>query len=225
MNEILAEITALLGKLSSGELLANPLGIFSALSFPLALVFAAALALVAIFGYRVFKTVISVATCVVCGIVGTTVVAPVVLNMVALPNIAGISIPAVIGLVFAAIGLLIGLKCYKLALFLICAGGVFLVGQPILAGILTPMALPFISTELGVMVVSLVAGVLVGVLMLLVFKPVFIVVTSLGCCAAATAFVVGSVAPGISIAPIAGLALGAIIGIFAAKGQFAYDKK
>ena len=177
MNEILAEITALLGKLSSGELLANPLGIFSALSFPLALVFAAALALVAIFGYRVFKTVISVATCVVCGIVGTTVVAPVVLNMVALPNIAGISIPAVIGLVFAAIGLLIGLKCYKLALFLICAGGVFLVGQPILAGILTPMALPFISTELGVMVVSLVAGVLVGVLMLLVFKPVFIVVT------------------------------------------------
>ena len=225
MNAILAELTAFLGKLTSPELLANPLGIFSALSFPLAVVFAAVLALVAIYGYRVFKTVISVATCVVCGILGTTVVAPMVLNMVALPNIPGISIPAVIGLVLAGLGLLIGCKCYKLALFLICAGGVYFVGQPILAGILVPMNLPFVSTEMGVMVVSIVAGVVAGLIIRAVFKPLFIVVTSLACCAAATAFVVGSVAPGIAIAPIAGLALGAILGIFAAKGQFVADKK
>ena len=223
--------SGILEGLASGEAFSNPELLLSLITFPVAIIAAAVLILLAIYGYRLFKTTISVVVCIVCGIAGSFI-APFILEAASVPTvIEGVSLSAVIGIVFAGIGLLLGFKLYKISLFISCTAGAYLIYSPIIT--LLPVVfpdlpisqLPIINTPEGIMITSAVLAILTGILLLLLFKPLYIIITSVGGVAVATALIAISVAPTYEMTVWVGLILGAILGIPAAKHQFKCDEK
>ena len=219
------EFSGIYEGIMSGEILADPTMLLSMVTFPVALIAAALLVLTAIYGYRIFKTTISVTVCVACGVVGSTL-APFILASLPIPAIEGVSLSAIVGVVLAGIGLLLGFKLYKLSLFISCAVGSYFVYTPVATLIAAMLPdVPLLNSPEGLMIVSAVLALLTGILMLLLFKPLYIIITSIGGVALAVGLIAVSVAPGYPVAGLVGLGVGALLGIPAAKHQFKCDEK
>lgn len=188
--------------------------------FQLALVIATPLILMAIYSFRLFKTTISSTMFVSCGIVGYTIA-----DLLPIPTVEGFNISAIIGILFACIGFILGFKLYKLSLFVSCAVSSYF-GYIILFEVLSailPPELVAINVN-GILIAPAILGVLTGILALLIFKPMYIISTSLSFMSLAVALIVVTIAPCIATF-IIGAVLGLILGIPAAKHQFACDEK
>lgn len=189
------------------------LGQFAGFMFPIVLVAVILLTFLARYGYTIFKKCVSFVGAVAFGYIGSSIVAPLVLGMLGL-NIEIISLPTVIGIVFAIIGALLMIYVYKLAIFFVGAAIGYFVAQVILV--------PLLSLE-GVIAiaVSAVLAIVIGVIALLLFKPLFIIITSVFGMIGAGALTSLVLFPDGGIIFLAVFAvIGLIIGIVYAKKQF-----
>ena len=191
------------------------LGQFAGFLFPIVLVAVILLTFLARYGYTIFKKCVAFVGAVAFGYIGSSIVAPLVLGMLGL-EIPLVSLPTVIGIVFAILGAILMIYVYKLAVFCVGAAIGFFAAQIILV--------PMLALEgMIALAVSGVLALVVGVIALLLFKPLFIIITSVFGMAAAGALT------GLVLIPSAGeqliilavfAVIGVIIGIVYAKKQF-----
>ena len=179
------------------------------ITFPIVLILAVVAGVLAFYGYTLFKKFLPLFGAVAFGIIGASIVAPLI--PVTLPIV---NLNAIVGIVLAVIGALLMIYAYKLAIFVIGAGIGFVVGYVVLAPMLS-------LSGVVALIVSGVLALIVAILSLRLFKPIFILVTSvvsLIAVGALGAFVVFAEPSIIFVAVLA--VVGLIVGIFAAKKQF-----
>jgi hypothetical protein len=208
-----------------GETLNLNLDTLTSLGFPMALSCVIALILIAFYSYRVFKIELAAAGAMIFGNIGYSMLAPLIFR--SMPTPEGVNLYAIVGVICAIIGAAVMASVHKLAIFAVGGACGFLLGQTVYSVILEKapgLSEGFLGTEMGYYVVAGSTALAVAVLMLLLFKPLFIIVTSVGGMYLATLTVVHLVYPGIytlgDIGELATLALGGILGITAAIKQF-----
>lgn len=191
------------------------LGQFAGFMFPIVMVAVLLLSFLARYGYTIFKKCVAFVGAIAFGYIGSSIVAPLVLGMLGL-EIPLISLPTVIGIVFAIIGALLMIYVYKLAIFFVGAAVGYLAAQIILV--------PMLALEgIIAIAVSAVLAIVVGVIALLLFKPLFIIITSVFGMAGAGALtglvLIPSSSENLIILAVFAV-IGVIIGIVYAKKQF-----
>lgn len=208
-----------------GETLNLNLETLTSLGFPVALSLVISLILIAFYSYRVFKLELAAAGAMLFGNIGYSMLAPLIFR--SLPTPEGVNLYAIVGVICAIVGAAVMASVHKLAIFAVGGGVGFLLGQTVYSVILEKapeLSEGFLGTEVGFYVVAGSTALAVAVLMLLLFKPIFIILTSVGGMYFATLTVVQLVYPGIytlgDTGELATLALGGILGICAAAKQF-----
>ena len=177
------------------------------------------LAVVAYYGYWLFKKLFVIVGAAGFGVAGAMLVAPKLNEMLNLTLPLGISFDAVVGVVCAIVGALLTAYAFKLSLFLLGAGAGFGAGL-IVSGLLKD-TVEFFATQTGVLVLGAVCALVAAILTVLLFRVLFILVTSVGGLALAGACLALAVMPEATIVIVAVFAaIGLVLGIFAARKQF-----
>lgn len=186
----------------------------ASVTFPIVLVAAIVAGIFAFYGYTLFKKCLALFGAVAFGVAGSVISAS-FLSEISIPLV---NIASIIGIVCAVIGAVLMIHVYKLAIFVVGAAGGYFAAQLVIV--------PMLALEGTVaLVVSIVAAVIVAILALLLFKPLFILLTSVvlmvgvGAISAFALFVEPTV---VFVAVTA--VIGLIVGICAAKKQFADHK-
>lgn len=169
----------------------------------------------AFFGMRLYKVVVAAI-----GAVGLGYVAHVLLSEGGalsgfLPaEMFGVSVPLAVTVLAAVIGLILGVVLQKFVLFLGGIGGGYLGVQ-----LLLPMFAPDLELDpMIVLAIGVGAGVIIGILLCLIFKPTYIIITSVGSMAVAAVILLVLAAPGIRL--LFAAAGGAAVGIIPMIVQF-----
>lgn len=148
------------------------------LTFDIILPTCVALLVLAFYGLRLYKICMSITGAYGLGMVASIISAELMDNGILQPfaeNISAYHTILIISLSAAAVGFLLGTLLDKIVLFLGGAVGGYLATE-IVAGMLFPNML----TPEVLMVVSAVVGVVLGILLCVLFKFVYIIITSLG---------------------------------------------
>ena len=200
------------------------------MSFPVASVAIGLLVLLAVQGYKIFKSVIYVVAAVGLGFAGHLYLAPKVSGAITARLPEGFSLDADVAIAFvcAMIGVLLAHFTYKFIVFLI--GGVvgYCVGYFYLAGVLANyfFSLPFLSNKIAYIAVGCVCGLAVAIFFLICFMQLYIVASSLGCMALAGYILFKILMPGHEMSiGFDFVILGVVIGIFMMIHQFQEEKK
>lgn len=137
--------------------------------------------ILAFWGYKLLKACLAIAGAATFGIIGNTFIAPLVVPHTENLVPAWINVGGIIGMVLAGIGALLMVKLYKLGIFAEGAALGYFLGSTATGIILTYAPnLAFLNTPIGNIVVSCVLALILGVLFALLFKHIFILVTSVG---------------------------------------------
>lgn len=186
--------------------------------------------LLALQGYKLFKMALYAGSAFLFGYIGLTYLAPVVSGYIA-PYIAqfGIKVEALIAIVCALIAVFLTRCAYN---FMILAlGGVagYFLGSSVVYGALVEHfhTLDFLTQFSAVkhIVGGILAGVL-GILFILLFKHLFMVITSFGCSVGAAMILQALVMPGANdTIKIAFAIVGFAIGIYAIVRQYREEEK
>lgn len=203
------------------------ISIYTNFTIPITLVLVALLGLVAFFGYRILKYAIRLIAAVSFAVLGNYFVLDLVRDLISPMLPESFSVAAVAGLVFALLGLVLSIFCYKFVMFLAGGGLAFMLSDTIIGLIGTFVALPSFLTEgLGKIIISILLALIVGLIFMYFFKLIYIVATSVGSLALAFALVVIAIIPTAdsSLVGVA-VAIGAIIGLVAMFLQFKADSK
>ena len=208
-------LTNIIKKLDLAALLGESL---AAYSVAIAVVAIVVLALFARYGFTVLKKVVCLVGAAGCAYAGAQILVPKFLAGVALPIV---STNAVVGIVLAIVGGFIFCRFFKFGLFLIGAAAGYLVVADIVIGM---VALEGIIAT----VASVVIAIVVGLLLRALFKPLFVIISSLVGMIGAGALLCVTLIPVdssmVTIAFIAFAVIGLIAGIVCAKKQFADNK-
>ncbi len=200
------------------------------MSFPVASVAIGLLVLLAVQGYKIFKSVIYVIAAVGLGFAGHLYLAPRVSGAIVsrLPEGFSFDVDVAIAFLCAMIGVLLAHFAYKFIVF--CLGGAvgYCIGYFYVAGVLADYFsnLPFLSNNIAYIAVGCVCGLIVAIFFLICFKHLYIVASSIGGMGLASYILFRIVMPGhdISIA-FDFVILGVVIGIFMMIHQFQEEKK
>lgn len=200
------------------------------LSFPVAAVAIGLLVLLAIQGYKIFKSLIHVGAAVGFAYVGHLYLAPKVVGYITphIPESWGIDFGVVIALLCAIFALLVVHLRYDFAIF--CCGGLtgylagFYFAAPKLAAYFDKITfLGHIYAKYGVAVLC---ALMAAILFLILFKNIYIVVSSIGCMSLAGYLLYKEVTPDQSnLVAFGFIALGVIIGVFMMVHQFEEEGK
>lgn len=148
------------------------------LTFDIILPTCVALLVLAFYGLRLYKICMSITGAYGLGMVASIISAELMDNGILQPfaeNISAYHTILIISLSAAAVGFLLGTLLDKIVLFL---GGA--VGGYVATEIVAGMLFPDMLTPEVLMVVSAVVGVVLGILLCVLFKFVYIIITSLG---------------------------------------------
>ena len=193
------------------------------LTFDILLPTCIVLVVLAFFGLRLYKICMSVTGAYGLGMVAYYISAEMIENGTLQPfaeNISEYNTVLIISLAAAAVGFLLGTLLDKIVLFLGgAAGGYFATGM--LAG----MFFPDMLTPEVLMVVAAVVGVVLGILLCVLFKFVYIIITSLGGMALTGAIVGFTFFPEDMNMVLIYTIGGAVIGIIPAIVQFKKDSE
>lgn len=203
------------------------ISIYTNFTIPITLVLVALLGLIAFFGYRILKYAIKLIAAVSFAVLGNFFVLDLIRDFVAPVLPESFSVAAVMGLVFALLGLVLSIFCYKFVMFLAGGGLAFMLSDSIIGLIGTFVSLPSFLTEgIGKTILSIILALIVGLIVMYFFKLIYIVATSVGSLALAFALVVIAIIPTAdsSLVGVA-VAIGAIIGLVAMFLQFKADSK
>lgn len=205
----------------------NIISIYATYTIPVTLIVVAILGLIAFFGYRIFKYAVKVVIAVSLAVLGNAFVLPLVEDMVAPVLPETFSLGAVSGLVFALLGLVLSIFCYKFIMFLVGGGLAVLFSESLIAFVATLIEIPaFFLEGIGNIVLIVLLALVCGLVFMLFFKLIYIIATSIGSLAVAFTLLLLAVIPGadISLVGIA-LGIGAIVGFVAMLLQFKADAK
>lgn len=185
------------------------------LGFEVAMIALVGCIIVSFAAMKLYKIVLSLFGAVGVGYVAYGVFGPDgIFNDILPATFEGIDVPVAVSLGCALLGLLIGLALPKFILFL--AGiGMGTLGMEIVL----PMVAPTLELDpLITLIIGVVVGVIVGILLSLLFKPVYILITSLGCMAVAGIILLNLAMPGMDI--LYGVIGGAVVGVIPMFYQF-----
>ena len=196
--------------------------------FPIILIATLILGLMAIYSYKIFRITLTLGGAIVCGLVGSSLVAPIVVGLLGEGAPLGIEMEYAIGFIFALIGGVTMNFFFKVALFISGAGAGWMVGSTIVTSIVRSIlpTVEFLNTSIGEYVINGVCAIIVGVLSLFLFKFIYIVFTSLGGMIGASLLIVTSIKPEAgNAATMVAIAIGFIAGIIAAVNQYKSSDK
>jgi len=171
--------------------------LFSTVTFPFALIAVIVGIALAFHSTKLFKICITFVGTVFFGIIGCDVVAPLILAAI---GDAALELPfnisPIIGFVFALIGYFLTYKLYKFAIFLFGGAIGYFLGNAIatLIAVNNP-DVEFLTSELFLIIVSIVCAIILGYLTLFIFKFLYIFTTSF------SGMIVACLAAYIAIAP------------------------
>lgn len=203
------------------------ISIYSNFTIPITLVLVALFGLIAFFGYRIFKYAVYLVSAVSFAVFGNVFVLDFVKGFIAPLIPESISVAAIAGLIFALLGLLLSIFCYKFVMFLVGGGLTFLLSDFFIAILSMFVSLPSFLTEgIGKTIISVILSLVVGLLFMSFFKFIYILLTSVGSLSLAFALLIIAIIPNAD-ASLAGTAcfIGAIIGVVAMFLQFKADAK
>ena len=206
----------------------NIITIYSKFTIPVTLILVAILGLLAFFGYRIFKYAVKVVAAVAFAVLGNAYVLPLISDFISpfLPE-GTFNVGALAGFVFALIGLILSIFCYKFVMFLAGGGLAYLFADALIA-LFTPfVTIPaFFLDGIGKIVLSVLLALVCGLLVMLLFKLVYILATSIGSLALAFALILLAVIPNAQLTLVGiALGIGAVIGLIAMCLQFKADAK
>ena len=191
-------------------------------SFYISLGLIAAFVVFALFGYKLFKIELAIIGAGAFGLLGFWYLAPLIVNALGEKVPENVNIYVITGLACAVIGAVLVILIHKLAIFV---GGAA-VGAAAGWGICIAVGMyytdsEFINSMAGHIVFAAVGGILLGVLFLFLFKPIYIIVTSVGGMTV-VGYLVASTVMSIQSPVVVGIsmAVGGVLGIFAAVYQF-----
>ena len=183
-------------------------GFLGDFGFEVAMIALVVCIVIAFFAMRLYKIFMSLFGAVGVGYIAYTLIGEEGIFAGVLPTVEGINLAAAISLGAAIIGFILGVALPKFVLFL---GGI---GIGVVATkFAVPMIAPTVELDPTIMlIVGVVVGVILGVLLSLLFRPVYILLTSLGGSVIAGIIVIMLVMPSLGFLPgaLGGLALGII---------------
>ena len=199
-------------------------------SFPVAVVTIALLVLLAVQGYKIFKSLIYVVAAVGLGFVGHFYLAPSIVKLVGskIPANIPLNVSVAVAFICAMVGVLLAHVAHKFIIF--CMGGAagYCVGFFWVAGLLANhfTNLKFLGTRLAYIAVGCVCALILAIFFLLAFKYIYIFVSSIGFMGLAGYILSRQILPGSSyVVSICFATVGIIIGIFMMIHQFDEDEK
>ena len=152
-------------------------GFFTNFGFELAMIALVFCVVMAFFAMRLYKIFMSLFGAVGVGFISYSLLGPDAMFAGSLPVVEGINLDAAISLGAAIIGFILGVALPKFVLFL---GGVGI--GSVFTKMLIPMVAPGIELDPTItLIVGVVVGIILGVMLSLLFRPVYIILTSLGC--------------------------------------------
>lgn len=188
--------------------------------FAVMLASAVALVVFAFWGFKIFRVCLPLGGAIAFGAVGNLLIAPLVTGAIGGEALYlgsfGIDIAAAIGVVCAILGAVIMGVFFKFALFLLGAGTGYVVGANVFYMIGNGATEGFFASNVAFYIVAAVAALIVAILFVLLFKYIYIFVTSVGGLAEVGAIIALTLM--VDIIPVvlyAAMAVGAIVGIFA----------
>lgn len=202
----------------------------NSMSFPVATVVIGLLVLLAVQGYKIFKSVIYVISAVGLAFVGHAYIAPKLSGFITphVPESISLDVDVAIAFLLAMVGVLLAHVAYNFMVFCIGGGVGFLVGYFYVAGLLANhfTNLAFLSHKYVVIAVGVVCAIMVAILFLLAFKHLYIIGTSIGCMGLSGLILCKTLMPGeghVVAAVFIGFA--AVIGIFMMRHQYIEEEK
>lgn len=180
-------------------------------TFVPALLAIVALVVSAFFAMRMFKVYMCIIGTFSFGFVGYTIA-----SMLPLPTVEGVDLVAVVGLVTALVGLIISPFLHRLVLFV---GGVA-AGYALGVFVASMIGTAIEVNEIAATIIAAVVALIVGGLAAAIFKPMYIIITSLGGMAV-VGVLVSRLIVGVNMtAVIISLIAGAVVGIIPMVYQF-----
>lgn len=203
------------------------ISIYTEFTIPITLIVVALLGLVAFFGYRILKYAIRVIAAVSFAVLGNFFVLDLARDFIAPMLPESFSVAAVAGLVFALVGLVLSICCYKFVMFLIGGGLAFMFADNIFGIIDSFVKLPsFVLDGVFKTALTIIIALTIGLIFMYFFKLIYIITTSVGSLALAFALMMLAVIPTADASLVgAAIAVGAIIGVIAMLLQFKADAK
>ena len=158
------------------------LGLINAYVFAFVLSSVVLLFILAFWGYKLLKACLAIAGAATFGIIGNMYLAPLLVPFTEKSVPEWINVGGIIGMVLAGIGALLMVKLYKLGIFAEGAALGYFLGSTAttIIAAYVPNLEGFLSTPTGTSVVSCVLALILGVLFALLFKHIFILITSVG---------------------------------------------
>ncbi len=186
------------------------------LNLVVVLAFVVACVLIAFYAAKIFKLTITVAGALICGSVGA-LGGTYVVTMFEIPDMLSLSLPAVAGLVGALIGVAISYAVFSLLLFIVGGGCAAVASFTVIThyGLIADLSKQLLA--------SLVCAIIGGVLMVIFFKFLYILATSMGGMAMAGLIIGVNVAPDSRMIKLAILGICLIIGLFAMRHQYKHS--
>lgn len=185
------------------------------ITFMPALLAIVALVVSAFFAMRMFKVYMCIIGTFSFGFVGHTVA-----SMLPLPTVEGVNLVAVIGLAAALVGLILSPFVHRLVLFVGGVAAGYALGVFVASMIGTTVAV----NETAATIIAMIIALIVGGLACAIFKPVYIIITSLGGMAV-VGVLVATLVVGVNMTgTIAGLIAGAVVGIIPMIYQFGCEQ-
>ena len=174
---------------------------------PASIVIGLVLLVFAFFSYKIYRTALILIGALGGGILGFNFVSPIIMNAMSEPEEW---IPLVVALVCGIVGIALILALQKLAIFI--AGGFlgFLLGNYI--SVIIAATNPEFGEGAGKWVVVIICAILVGILAGKMFRPVFIIATSLVGGLGGSISILGGFGVGVMISLIVGLVI-ALVGM------------
>lgn len=192
----------------------DAVGFINDFGFEMSMFALVACIVLAFFAMRLFKIIMSAFGGAGVGFIAYYLFGPGAMFGDLLPEVEGINMAAAVGLGAAVLGFILGVALPKLVLF-IGGIGIGCVGVKFII----PMVAPAVELDPTIiLIIGAVVGAILGILLSLLLRPVYILITSLGCSAIAGVILVVLVMPGVDM--LMGAIGGAIFGLIPMIYQF-----
>lgn len=173
------------------------------------------LAIVAFFGFKLLRIELVIAGAIIGYSIGSTTLVALVGD-----SITGVNIALILGIVCAVIGVLLSAKVYRLMIFVY--GGLigYVVGTVLFPGMVAGFTSLPVSAETLVTVMSVVVGIIFAFVIYRLFKPLYIISTSIFGMLCVGTLTLALISGGNETASGIGAIVGLVIGVFAMIHQF-----
>ena len=227
MNKISAWLESVLQGMPEGaEGLEELLATVSGFEFPIMLITVICLTFFAYYGYNLFRKALFVVGAVIFGAAGSLYLSPIILTTLGEAAPQNVNVSVVTGIICAVLGAVLIRFLYKFALFICGTLFGYTAGCLILAPLLAQVTkVEWFLTQTGMVVIGAALAIILGIVCVTLFKPVFIISSAIpgmiysGATLGASIFV-SSDEVAVTVCSVIGL----LVGMHAAYYQFKHSE-